>query len=352
MKTASVSTLSLFDASRAAIMRNQARLADAQIEVSTGRYADIGKALGIDASRNLELRNARDDLSALQSTNGVVSTRLNQTQTALAAIKDLADGFMQTALASSQSGGDRSLLVADAKSRLGALVDILSTTSNGVFIFGGTNASNPPVPDYLAQPPSAGRTAVTGAFTTEFGVAPGNPLAKSITAGQMKTYLDGTFAALFQDAAWSGTFSSANSNVMSDRISAGEVIDTSVSANAGGFRKLVLVLTAAVDSGTENLNADAFSELSKTLVQASGEASSSITGMQSKLGISQERLAKASDRIVVQQNILEQRIGQAESVDTAKAATSLSTITAQLEASYAVTARLQKLSLLNYLPLA
>jgi flagellar hook-associated protein 3 FlgL len=347
MKTASVSTLSLFDASRAAIIRNQARLADVQVEVSTGRHADVGRTLGVDASRNLELRNARDDLSALQSTNGIVSTRLNQTQTALSAIGDLADGFMQTVLASNQSGGDRSLLVADAKSRLGALVDILSTTSNGAFIFGGTNVSSPPVGDYLAQPASLGRTAVIGAFTTEFVATP----VKSITAGQMKTYLDGTFTNLFQGAAWSSTFSSANSNTMSDRISTGEVIETSVSANTDGIRKLVLVLTAAIDSGTKDLNAGAFTELTKKLVQVTGEVGSSITGMQSLIGISQERLAKASDRIVVQQNVLERRIGELEGADPAKAATSLSTITAQLEASYAVTARLQKLSLLNYLPL-
>ena len=94
----------------------------------------------------------------------------------------------------------------------------------------------------------------------------------------------------------------------------------------------------------------AFSELISQLIQMSGEAGADIAGMQSNLGIAQERLAKASERITLQQNVLERRIGEAEGVDAAKAAMNLSTITSQLEASYAVTARLQKLSLLNYLP--
>ena len=114
MKTATISSLTLFEASRAAITRNQARLAEIEVELSTGRHADVGRTLGVDASRDLEMRNTFDDLSSLLSTNGVVSTRLNQTQTALSAIRDLADGFLQTVLAASQGGADRSLLVTDA----------------------------------------------------------------------------------------------------------------------------------------------------------------------------------------------------------------------------------------------
>ncbi len=350
MKTASVSTLSLFNSSRAAIARSQVRLADVEVEVSTGRHADVGLTLGIDASRNLELHNARDDLTTLQSTNGIVSARLNQTQAALTAVRDLADGFMQSALTASQGVGDRSLLVADARARLGALSDLLLTASNGVFVFGGSNASTPPFLDYLSQPTTAGRTAVIGAFTAEFGITPDDPLASGITSGQMKAYLDGALAGLFQDPAWSSTFSSANDKPIIDRISAGETIATSISANASGIRKLVMALTAAVDSGAEKLNAEAFAVLVKKLVQVTGEVGSDITSMQSTIGISQERLAKASDRIALQQNIFEQRIGEAESVDSSATAVTLNMIIAQLEASYAVTARMQKLSLLSYLP--
>jgi len=352
MKSTNISSLALFDASRATIARNQARLADTEVEASTGRYADVGRTLGVDMSRDLEMRNTLDDLTSLQNTNGVVSTRLSQTQTALSAIRDLADGFLQAVLASSQGSGDRGLLVADAKSRLGALADILATTSNGVYVFGGRNAAAAPVANYLAEPPGAARTSVIAAFTSAFGFAPDDPQAKAITAGQMKSYLDGNFAAEFMDPAWLLNFSSATDAVMSDRIAAGETIDSSVSANAVGIRKLVLALVAAVDGGTENLNAAAFSKLTSQLIQMSGEAGADIAGTQSNLGIAQERLAKASERISLQQNFLERRIGEAESVDAAKAAMYLSTITSQREAYYAVTARLQKLSLLNYLPVA
>jgi len=113
---------------------------------------------------------------------------------------------------------------------------------------------------------------------------------------------------------------------------------------------LVLALVAAVDSGAANLNADAFSALTNKPAQAAGEAGSDVAGMESNRSIAQARLAKASERISLRQNFLERRIGEAESVDAAKAAMNLSTSTLQLEASDAVTARLQKLSLPNDLP--
>lgn len=351
MKTTSISTLNQFETSRAAITRNQSRLAEIEVEVSTGRHADVGRTLGVKTSRLLEMRNAFHDFASLQSTNGVVATRLEQTQTALAAVRDLAEGFLQTALTASQGNADRGLLVADAKARLSALADVLNTTSNGAYVFGGTNASTAPFENDLAEPTGAGRAAVLAAFTSEFGFTPDDPLAASITPSQMRSYLDGTFMSVFQDPSWSTSFSSANNSMMIDRVYASETIETSVSGNATAIRKLVQVLTAAVDSGTEQLNAEAFSGLTKMLIQVSGEAGGEITGMQSRLGIAEERLAKANSRIVLRQNLLERWIGEAESVDVAKSATSLSIITSQLEASYAVTTRLQKLSLLNYLPL-
>jgi flagellar hook-associated protein 3 FlgL len=351
MKAVSISTFSLFNAARSAIARNQSRLADIGVEVSTGRHADVGRSLGIETARDLDMRGSIADLESLQASNGIVATRLGQTQTALTAIADLADGFMQTVMTASQASGNGELLKSDAKSRLASLGELLSTTSNGAFVFGGTNVSTPPLNDYFAVPSTAGKAAVDGAFTATFGIAPSDPGVAGITAPQMKSYLDGAFASLFQDPGWQSNFSNANDSAMIDRVSLGETVETSSSANIKGVRDFVMALTAAIDSGGSQLNAEAFAELTKKLTQVTGTVAGNVASAQAELGISQERLAKANDRMVMQQSYLERRIGEIESVDIAKASIDLNTVSTQLQASYAVTTRIHDMSLLNYLPI-
>ena len=349
MKINSISNLALAAISLGPISRSQVRLSEIGEEVSTGRHADVGRTLGIGISRDLDLREEAADLESLQSSNGIVRTRLDQVQSALSQIVGLADGFMSTLLAMKQGSGDQAILVADAKGRLAALHDILSTSSGGTFLFGGTNVSVPPLNDYLAIPPSSGKVAVDAEFVGAFGVSQADPAVSSITAAQMDNYLNGAFNGLFDDPGWTA-FSTADDAAIVNRISLGEVVDSTVSANTRGVRDLMKALVAAADSATGQLNADAFSTLTSKLINVAGAVAANMSGVQSAVGVSQERLAKASDRIVLQMDYLERQIGGLENVDMAKASIELNTVSTQLQASYAVTSRLQNLSLLNYLP--
>jgi len=349
MKAMLPSTLALRETSRQTIGRLQTELAQAQIEVSSGRHADVGNAIGRDVAAALDIRRISTDLDALAQSNAIVSVRYQQTQSALGVARELAEGFMETLFSSMQSGGDRSTLIEDAKSRLGTLIDVLSTTSNGVYVFSGINASEPPLTSYLVEPPGAGRTAVTTASTTAFGFAPDDPQASAITPGQMETYLDGSFAGLFDDPAWQSTFSAASSTSLRDRISARDTIEQPVTANSDGLRSLFKVLVATIDSGAEALSADTFRTFAESGIKATGAAVNGIVRSQSDLGIAEDRLAKASDRINLERDIVERRVAELEGVDSYEAATRLNTLVTQLETSYAVTARLQQLTLLSYL---
>lgn len=349
MKADTISSFVARDIQRSSMARNQTSLVDALKEFSTGRHADVGKALGGRVGGVLDMRNIVSTLTSLKNTNAVVKQRMDHIQSSFSAMRDLGAEFSEATLGVHKLGADPGLLVADAKARITTMGDVLRTSTNGVYAFSGLNISAPPVDDYLSDPPSAARTAVIAAFTTAFGFPPDDPQVKDITAAQMEAYIDGPFAALFEEPQWSTNFSHATDEVMRDRISQREEIDTSATANDRGIRQIYFALTLAIDSGVERLNPQAYEVVASRIAQTSSEGGHNIAASQARVGVVEERLAQANERIAIEQKTLELRIGELEGVDSFEAADRLSLLETRIEASYAVTARLQRLTLLNYL---
>lgn len=349
MKADTVSTLASREVLRTAMARNQIRLTDTLKEFSTGRHADVGLALGSDIGRVLDMRGLTTKLDGLTSTNAVVGQRLDQVQTSLTGILELKDGFIETALLMRQSASNPSILVSDAKARISSVVDMLSVTSNGAYVFSGINASTAPIDDYLSEPMGPSRTAVIAAFTAEFGFPPDDPQVVDITPAQLETYLDGSFAALFDDPGWGLTFSNATDELMTDKIARNEEINSSASVNDDGFRKMFYALTLSIDGGVEHMNAETREVLVNRIYSVGSEAGYEMVHTQSVAGIAQERLAQANERIEIQQKSVKQSIGEAEGVDSYEVAERLGLLMSRIEASYSVTGRLQQLTLLNYL---
>ncbi len=70
---------------------------------------------------------------------------------------------------------------------------------------------------------------------------------------------------------------------------------------------------------------------------------------EARLGIAQERVKNANGRMSIQIDIMTNQIGLLEGVDPYEAQTRVSALTTQVETAYAMTARIQNLSLLKYL---
>jgi flagellar hook-associated protein 3 FlgL len=334
---------------RLSIARTKVQVDRASSEVASGRHYDMGLAIGRASGQSLDLRHLVGELETIGNTNAIVSSRLQSTQSALAQMVDLANGLFTSATTVMSSGSERSLFIEDAKAKLGTLVSLLSTTSNGSHLFGGANTSVAPLADYLATPASAARTAVIGTFTTAFGFPPDDPQAVTIGSAAIDGHLNGAFAQLFEDPQWLSAFSVASDVPMRERIAPGEVVETQVSANSPGVRTLVSSLVAVIDSGAENLGAASFASLAAFVAEAAAGAASELAESQSRVGFVQERIERATDRISTQKMFLEKNISQLEDVDAAEASTRLTLLMTKLETSYALTARLQKLSILSYL---
>lgn len=343
------STLASRESLRMSVARIESRLDLAAAEVSSGRRGDVGLALGAQSAELLDLRGLAGEIEAIVQSNGVLANRLSQTQSTLTAMVDLANGFFETLVASRQSGSDRGAVVSDARARLDTLTDLLSTTSNGAHLFSGDTTDAPPLGVYATNPPTGPRAAVHATFAAAFGLPPNDPQAAAISAPQMQTYLTGPFAALFQGPAWQTTFSSVGAGAVEFRASLHEVVTIPVDANSAGIRNLVSALVAVIDTGTEHLSADAYTQLIDAAASLTGKAGVALVRDQGAVGVLQERVTAADVRMGAQRGLIAKQIHAAEGVDLLEASSRLNGLMTQLEVSYAVTSRLQQMSILNYL---
>jgi flagellar hook-associated protein 3 FlgL len=348
MKTTAISTSAISRATRISLAKLQTQLVQTQKEVSTGRHADVGESLGSKAGHTVSLRQEHARLEAIIDSNNSVATRLDSSQLVLETMAKDAEAFFNHLLTGRSSGGQR-VLQDEAASALSSLIGLLNTQINGAYLFAGINTDVKPIPEYDQVPAASNKQAVDAAFLAEFGIAQSDPAVSTILPADMQTFLDTAFADLFADPEWGNSWSQASDQNVRSRISNSELIETSTNANEPAMRKLAAAYTMVADLGTANLNADAFEAVVDRAITLVGEAVTELTALRADLGAAQQRLTTANERMVLQRDILSNHISALEGVDPYEASTRLTELLTQIETSYSMTARITRLTILNYL---
>ena len=349
MNLSFVSTKALNEANRSTVLDLQQRLLLAQKELSSGRLADVGKTLG---ARTTETVSFRVDVARLNmniDTNASVSGRLSVTQQALQDMTTTGQNFINTLIASRNSDTGPAVAQNDAKAALSSLTDALNSTFAGGYIFGGENVNSQPIANYFGTPTPANRQAVADAFQTFFGFPQNDPQVANIVPSQMQTFIDGTFDALFEEPQWSTNWSSASDTNIQNRISNSEVVETSTNANEDAFRKLAKAYTMLADLGVQGMNSATFQVVVDSATKATGGALQDLAVEQGKLGTSQARVSSANTKMQAQVDLLTTQINGLETVDPYDAAVRVTSLQTQIETAYSLTARVQQLTILNYL---
>jgi flagellar hook-associated protein 3 FlgL len=343
------STRSINEANRFSILKLQNQLVTAQQEVATGRHADIGVTLGGRTSDTVSLRQEFSRLTTLVATNSTVKTRLDFTQTTLQSFSTAAGQFGSTLIASRDTDIGPAVAQGEAQANLVTLMDGLNSTLGGEYVFGGINTTQQPITNYYATPTPANRQAVIDAFTTAFGVPPGDPAAAGISKAAMQSFLDGPFSDLFEEPAWSADWSSASDQNLQSRISTTEQVESSTNANQIAYRKLAKAYVMVADLGVQALNKETYTAIVDSAMTISGQTIQDLAKVQAKLGTSAARVSDANDRMTTQQSIMTSEINNLESVDPFEAAIRVNTLVTQLQTAFALTARVQNLTILNFL---
>lgn len=348
MKISFVSSHAISKALSYQLMRLQSDLAKAQTEVTSGRFNDVGVALGARTGQAVALNRDIDRLNGMMDTNSLVATRLDATQEALSRITGEAESFLSALTVGGSGDTARQILQANGKNALETLTSVLNTSLNGEYIFAGVNTDVKPINDYGADG-AQNKAAFDSAFLAHFGFAQTDAAAETITADQMIDFLDSVVEPMFTGPDWESTWSNATDQTITSRIALNETAQTSVSANTVGMRKFAMAASLITDLLQTPLNENARQALvgrTRTLV---GEAISDIQNVQAKAGLVQNRVSVASERLSMQVDIMTTNLGDLQGVDPYEASTRVNNLLAQIETSYALTARIQQLSLLDYL---
>lgn len=332
-----------------AVAELQRQLMERQQEASTGRKSDVGLSLGGRTHHVVNLRYDFDLNVQQLDLNNLASGQLELTQNILSSAASLAHDFTSQLIGARNATNGQQIIKQAAAQAMMGLTALLNSTHDGQYIFAGINSGIAPLSSYDSTPPSAAKTSIDAAFLAEFGFPQGSAAAVNITSAQMDAFVAGAFANEFSAANWSANWSTASNQNRSLRIDEGRLMEVPVNANLQPLRDLAAAITLALDGGTGNLSQGTFQALADKAAAMSAKAESSIGEVQSLLGNVQFEVKAARQRVESRNNILQKEIKALEGVDPYEAATRVNIITNQLEASYALTARLSNLSLLNFL---
>lgn len=346
MKASYVSTAAINFGLRNATASMQRTLPDLQLETVTGRNADSGLALG---SKTGELASLRHDISVLQrlsDTNDLASVRMRTSQSSLGQLTTVGDNLIEAISLVFGNNSQKSAVAITATSGIAEMTASLNSTVGGVFVFGGENSDSAPVSDYEGSP---AQTAFRDAFQTEFGFAIDSPLAENITQTQIQDFITNTAEPLFLGAGWTTNMSSASDDVPDTRVSDNVTVKTSISANEESIQKIMFSTILASELFSSQLGDGALDTVGKYVIENVTEANGGITQKRGSIGLSQERVERANEALDLQKSLLETFVIDLDGVDTYETAIKVNSLLTQIEVSYSVTARIQNLSLMQYL---
>lgn len=354
MKATYVSTQSIATNQRSILSQLQRELTKNATEVTTGRHADVGLVLGSSAGVPVSLRAEGAKLATMVDSNEVLLSSLSLSQLNLQGLRDGVDVFKDSLLAVPGQNRDADVLADEAETALATFYAALNGTDGTRYLFAGANSDVPPMVAYDASVGADGTSLgpqqlVDGAFAA-FMAAQVPPItdAADLTAEQIGTFLDGEFAALFDEPYWTQTWSTATDEGRSTRISPTETATTSVSANEEPFRRILMGYVMVAKLQTPALNKDALEVVMKKSEEALVAAYSDVGDLEARLGNVESRISAANRQMELKIDLIEKHIDTYEGVDVAEAKTRVDLLATQIEMSYSLTNRLLSLSILDY----
>lgn len=353
MKSSFISSSAIQNAMRLTIRQSQNQMIKASQEATTGIYADIGVSLGGHAAKSVDFTREVSRIDAIVKSNSVVSQRLESSQVALSAMGKAGQEMLDQLIALRGNDDSSSVQLASqtATSALATLMSYGNTMVNGEYLFAGINTDVQPLTDktsdfkteintrltaYMAAqtPPVASKADLTGDQMTDFIQTKVEPM-----------FTDDSQPAPFNWASWS----SASNQNMTSRISNSEVIESSTNTNAEGMRYFALASVVTTALMGQGLPTGALNAVNDKAISYTRQAIDGLTDQQSQLGLSEERVTKANDALDAQKDIIQNKIVDLQGVDRYEASTLVNTLETQLETAYTIVAKIQQLSLVNYL---
>lgn len=327
------------------------KLGEAGTEMSTNRKADVYRSLGTRSAEALTLRSNTKRLEGFALSNELLSYRLDSGTKALGEIRSTVSGVLDLAAQTGANGLIQGKeLQAAARAAIEQIIGQANRTVQGSALFGGLDSGNLTLQPWDQANPRSG-LAPSDVVSGIYGAGPVDAADAAAIANQMAAVFTpgGTAPGDFEQTFYNGSPISETGRLTA-RIDADETIEYGVQANDPGMTEILrgLAMLAATDIA-DIADPEARKVWFDEGLKALSAGSEKLLAAETRMGAQALRVEELRESQELRLNLYRSQTAALEGVDPYEAATRLTQLQTQLEATYAVTARLSKLSFLNYL---
>ena len=350
--TTTVSTLQGLITRQRTTNETQTLMFQAEEEVATGRHADEFKSLGTRAIEALNTRAMYDRTEGRIESNTLLQNRLDLMASSLGSIRETAQEVLTMTITNADATtGNPAYLQQLAKDAYNTISSFLNSSYNSKSFFAGVDSNQNAVNSWEQA------DGVTGLSPSDvMSAIVGGSVTSAADAATKLAEIDAVFNGTptnpnhaYEETFYNGTPQSFGTRLTAE-IDENYRIDYGVQANDDGFRDLMrgLAMLATTDPA-EITDTGAYTSWINAASAALNSGVKSVLAAEAHTGTMQSLVENASDRLSAKREVLSLHISDLESVDPYEAATRLTSAQTQLQASYAVTARLSQLSFLNFM---
>jgi flagellar hook-associated protein 3 FlgL len=333
------------------INRLQGRLSTAGQEVATGMKADVSGELRGRTSILLGFRDAHARTERYLESGAILTMRLDTMQLAMSAIRDTSEPLSLETLAAVGREDVTSLrnIQTSASAALDGVLRQLNVAIAGRYLFGGTLVDQPPMID--GPDPAGVITAVIG----DAAAASGGQIDVGDVPGllaDLESVFDDSHAdptRQFSTAFYQG--SPASEPDLTGQLDENGRITYGLKAEEAAFRDILqgLHMLAAVRYGDPVMTEAGYRDYATAAAERLQQGLGRLVDLAARTGQNQALVAANQERLDVARDLYNRQIVELERRDPYEAASLLTMLEQQLEASYVVTARMNQLSLTSYL---
>ena len=306
-------------------------------EVTTGVRADIPKHLNGDLVEFAKLEHGLSHARAFRRVSSEAASTASSMQAALGSLQDISDAMGGNMLSDTSLAVNHSLksVATSVASQLDSAIAMLNTSVGGRFVFSGAKVNVPPMvsaDDLIGQAQSVIATAATPADAIQL----------------LSDWFDAPAGAGgFADTAYRGS----TDQVAEFGIGASTTVRFGQTANDPAARKILLGLTigALVSKGAFDGDHAAQAEMMRAGGGALIAGNSELALTRADLGMTEQVIERSSVRLDTMLTSIQIERTSMIQADAYEAGSQLIQAEAQLEALFAMTARLSNLSLAKYL---
>lgn len=331
--------------------RLAAEISDVSKEVTTGLKANPYDDLGHRSADAIAIRMQITRNDGFLTSNALLDRRFLAVETSLGAMRAVGQNVLEQGFTSDNAGGlSASHLSLAARSALDRVLERAAVSDSSGFLMSGTRSDTNPLQAWDEINPRTGQTPAT-AVDQMIGGTPTNLADVQRAIADLKAGFSDTSANPnhnFENTFYNGA--PTGNPPLTSRTSETQTLTQNAQANDPAVRDLMRGLAMLSAFSPSDIPDEAARDAWLTEARSAiGAGLDGLTDLETQTGLKRGQLV---DTIAAQESralFLDAEVMNLEGVDQYDAATRLTQLQNQLDSSFAVTARLSRLSFLNYL---